>query len=211
MNANDFKKRYGYDLVINDDKTCTILNTPLFPQSSNKSKKLYRHLERACLLDNNAKFPNKVKFSNIEIEGDFDSMYSDFHFDGIYQLLKAEKLNPLVLTFIKPEIYYPSRRNKLPNLIINIYQFDDNGFFEIEDEFEFIEFTFIYYNTKQFTNKRIGLMKEMGLKIEEIIQIPAIPLISIEFDDNGIIKPIGYLERAKGKKLDEIIRSKRYR
>jgi len=210
MNVTDFKKRYGYDLVINDDKTCTILNTPLFPQSSNKSKKLYRDIEIASLIEGNAKFPNKVKFSNIEIEGDFVTMYSDFDFDGIYQLLKDENLNPSILTFIKPEIYYPHRNSKLPNLIINIYQFDNNGKFEIEDEFDFIEIAFIYYNTKQFTNKRIEILKEMGLKTEEIFQIPSTPLLLIEFDDNGIIKPIDYLEKAKGKKLEEITRSKRY-
>ena len=211
MNQSEFKKKYGYEVVHNKEKnTYSIIDTPLYPQSSNKIRKLFTDIERASLFEGGAMFPNKVKFSNIEIEGDFVSMYMDFHFDGMHQLLKDENLNPLLLTFFKPEIYYPKRSSKLPNLIINIYQFDNNGLFEFEDEFEFLDFSFINYNKKQFTKKRLEIMKEMGLKIEEITQIPAIPLLLVKFDNTGIVEPFEYLERAKGKKLEEIISPKHY-
>jgi hypothetical protein len=200
-----FKKKYGYDIVFNDDKTSfVIINTPLYPQSSNKIRKLYRDLERVILIEGNAKFPATIKYTQLEREGDEISIYSDFHFDGIYQLLKEEKLNSQNLIYLKPEIYYPKRTSKLPNLILNLYEFDDNGFFEIEDEYEFLEFSFVYYKTKQFTKKRIELMKEMGLKTNEILQMPSLPLILLEFDEYGNLEPISCFYRAKETKIEDI-------
>jgi hypothetical protein len=205
MFEKDFKKKYGYDIVFDEDKTtCIIINTPLYPQTSKKSRKLYRVLEQVSLIEGNAQFPATIKYTQLEKEGNEVSMYSEFHFDGIYQLLKEEKLNPKNLTYLKPEIYYPDRTSKLPNLILNLYEFDENGFFEIEDEYEFLDFSFVYYKTKQFTKKRIELMKEMGLKTNEIVQLPALPLILLEFDDYGILKPISCFNQAKKTKLENI-------
>ena len=205
MIQKDFKKKYGYDIVFHDNNTtCTIINTPLYPQSSNKIRKLYRDLERVILIEGNAKFPAKIKYTQIEIEGDETNMYFDFHFDGIYQILIEHNLNPKNLIYLKPEIYYPERRSKLPNLILNLYEFDKNGFFDINDEYEFLEFSFIYYRTKQFTKKRIELMKEMGLKTNEILQMPALPLILLEFDDYGNLEPISCFNRAKETKVEDI-------
>jgi hypothetical protein len=205
MTEKEFKKKYGYEIVFNEDnKSCIILGFPLYPQSSNKSKILYQHLELASLIEGNAQFPATINYTQLEREGDEISMYSDFHFDGIYQLLKEEKLNPHNLIYLKPEIYYPERTSKLPNLILNLYEFDENGFFEIEDEYEFLEFSFVYYKTKQFTKKRIEIMKEMGLKTNEIVQIPSLSLILLEFDEYGILKPISCFNQAKKTKLENI-------
>lgn len=205
MIEKEFKKRYGYDIKLNeDDKTYTILNVPLYPQSNKKSRRLYQTLERACLLEGNTKFPNKVDKFQIEICGDEIEKSWKLEFDDVYQVLKLFELNPKNLHFIKLEIIYPKRTSTLPNLIINVYEFNENGTNEIENEFDFLEFSSIYYNKKPFTKKRIEVMKKMGLKINEIVQIPALPMILLEFNEDGILKPIEYLNRAKKKLFEEV-------
>jgi hypothetical protein len=77
----------------------------------------------------------------------------------------------------------------------------EEGGVVIYDEYDMVDFCQIYYNTKQFTDKRIADL-EKYVNTQELFQIPFLPIELVRFDMDNNITP--FLNHELAKNISEL-------
>jgi hypothetical protein len=200
------KYAFGYNCVRSaNNKHFAALQVPQFPQRSKKALKLYHFLESVNLSLGSVVFPAEIKYSRMVIREDLNATLSNLSFNGIFNAISIANIDPERKTFFKVEIKFLNKTDIVPELIIHFYEFDQTEGLLFEDADSFLEFAFITYDsTKIFTEKRMEEMKKRNIPVNELYQVPFMPIERI-YLKNGLIEPIGYFEDAKEYKLEDLI------
>ncbi len=178
-------KRDGFVIVrnlINDEYF--IDNFPPFPNKNRKSKEIFQSVEKLILLERDILFPFKFNITERVVKLSLDTE-EDFSIKGILNLIERDKhLFINTDTFFKIKFSY---EDNYPFLKIIYYTIDnDNGLISCSSFEMLLHIIFINYNTKQFTKKRVDFLKnEVKLNMDEIRQIPLIPVQWLNFDSEG--------------------------
>jgi len=182
----DLQPLFGFD--VNRDENGNIgIDIPCsFPQDNKNCQIFFDKLELIKIDESKIAFPLMLKDWLVTITPDNkETIKKYFEIDGIKRVVEEHKAKLVgKTTFIKPEIYYP-RKSKYPNLIIHFYQLVNDGGVLIDDAYDMVEYCKIfYYDTKQFTKKRIADL-EKYVNTQELFQIPFLPLEIVRFDKIG--------------------------
>lgn len=178
-------QKYGYD-IINEGDDYFITDFPNFPNQNKKSKKLFQLLERKILKEKFIYYP--TKFNIIErVVLLCDETSDSFSFSGIKKLIDNDKsLFIDTKTFFKIKITFIGKDTELRIIYYTIN--NEKGLIDCSSLDMMLNIIFINYNIKQFTQKRIDLLtNKYNLDIDEIKQIPLLPVQWLDFDDNGNI------------------------
>lgn len=157
---------------------------PPFPNKNRKSKEVFQLLEKSILLEKNITFPFKFNITERVVKLCLDTEDS-FSIRGILDLIDRDKhlfINTDTLFKIKF-----SYEDNFPILKIIYYTIDnERGQINCSSLDMLLHIIFINYNQKQFTKKRVDYLEnEVMLNMDEIRQIPLIPVQWLNFDSEG--------------------------
>lgn len=177
--------RNGFSIVgeIKNDEYY-IDDFPSFPNKNKKSKEVFQSLEKLILLERDILFPFKFNITERVVKLSLDTE-EDFSIKGILNLIERDKhLFINTDTFFKIKFSY---EDNYPVLKIIYYTIDnEKGLINCSSLDMLLHIIFINYNTKQFTQKRAGYLEnEYMLNMDEIRQIPLIPVQWLNFDSEG--------------------------
>ncbi|WP_396137541.1 hypothetical protein [Flavobacterium sp.] len=176
-----------------------------FPNQSHECKKLFESIERLFINEVNLKFPLNIKEWKAIIEPTDENISTYYSHDGIKHYMQQHK-NKLIdtITFFKPEVFY-GRNKELPSLILHFYQVNYTGKLNIYNSYGFVNKCHIKYkDIKQLTPDRIESLKQKGINVNWIRNIPLFPAEKIEFDEQDIIMDFKFQELNKSNFNDEI-------
>lgn len=170
----------GYEFI-KDNNINYIDNFPEFPNKNSRSKKTFQTLERIILTEKELEFPLNFNITErvVELHEDTSIYFSTL---GLKKLIDRDKeIFKDTKTFFKIKISWVSN---VVVLVITYYTIDNQkGLINCFSLNDMLDNIFINYNTKQFTTKRNEYLKKFpNLKIDEIKQIPIIPVRWL--DDN---------------------------
>lgn len=179
---------FGFDVNYDENGNIEVNDVCNYPQLSNECISLFYQLEYLKIKDSGILFPCRILHWVITINPINEQTIKDyFQIGGIKKVCQEHK-NKLIgkITFVKPELHYPSM-TKYPNLHIHFYELSDDDGVVIIDDFDMVESFFITYNTNQLTNNRIEELEKL-VNVAELQQMPFLPMEMVRFDDNGDIK-----------------------
>jgi hypothetical protein len=172
----------GYK-VVKDENIHYIDDFPEFPNVNKKSKKKFQSIERIILNEKFICFPLKFNLIErvIQLTEDNEEYFS---FTGIKNRIEKDKLLFVnTKTFFKIKVSFVDNNTELK---IIYYTIDENGLNDCSSMEMMLNIIFIKYNVKQFTPKRVEfLMNVVKLDMEEIRQIPLIPVQWLDYGDDG--------------------------
>ena len=188
---------FGFECVLDDEGLVSVEINCNYPQESSDCRRFYENLEANKINESNITYPIRLSHWTITISPtDKETIMEYFNIDGIKKVVEENKTKLIdKVTFIKGEIFFP-KKSKYPKLAVHFYQVVDENGVLIENSNELIEYCEIYYNTKQFTPKRIADL-EKYVNTQELFQIPFLPIELVRFDDNNNITPFLNHELAK--------------
>jgi hypothetical protein len=173
----------GYK-VVREGEILYIDEFPNFPNQNKKSKEVFQAVERIILNEKFIFFPTKFNITErVVLYAIGTEDY--FSISGIKNLIDRDKLLFIdTKTFFKIKISFI---DSIMELKIIYYTIDDDKGLIYCDSFEnLLEIICIKYNTKQFTPKRVEFLTNVAnLKMNELKQIPIIPVQWLNFDKNG--------------------------
>ena len=173
----------GYKLV-DDGTKYYVDNFPSFPNQNENSKRMFQLLEKNILKEKSIKFPIKLNTTErvLKLSKETEECFS---LSGIINFINTEKkLFTDSNTFFKLKISY---NNDVLELRVFYYTIDnDNGLTNCNSLEDLLNTIFINYDHKQFTKKRVEVLKNyINIDIDLIRQIPLIPVQWLNFDENG--------------------------
>jgi hypothetical protein len=178
-------KLNGFNVVNEVDKSLYYIDEfPEFPNKNKKSKETFQSIEEIILDDKISSFPLKFNITERVVKLCLDTE-EYFSFEGIRELIKRDThLFKNSKTFFKIKFNY---EDNIPILRIIYYTIDDEkGLIDCSSFDMLLDMIFINYNQKQFTKKRIDYLENVvQLNIDEIKQIPIIPVQWLDFDEEG--------------------------
>ena len=160
-----------------------ILDIPPFPQQNILSKKLYNEIEKVNFNYRKIEFPINLVINEIVKEIEYDKI-KNFTFLDIHKLIQDDK-NKFINsnTFVKIQLTY---ENKICKISFFYYTIQENGNFIFNSIDDLIDFIFITYDKKIFSQKFIKFDKKKFKNIPNYIEfIPNIPLQWLEFDEKN--------------------------
>ena len=175
----------GYKLV-NNDTDYYINDFPNFPNQNQKSKKLFQSLERIILLEKEIIYPLKFNLTERVVKL-CDETSEFFSFSGIKKLIDRDKsLFINTKTFFKTKISFVDNNTELKIIYHTID--NDKGLIDCYSSEMLLDIIFINYKLKQFTPRRVEVLTDLyNLDMNEIRQIPLLPVQWLDFDENGDI------------------------
>ena len=177
-----FNAKKGEDGLIDINMTCD------YPQEKRECFEFHQRLELLKIKETNITFPLRLIHWTITINPTNESVIKEyFSLKGIKKIIDENKSKLIgKITFVKTEISYPLKA-KFPNLYVYFHQVVAEGGEYIICDNEMIESCSIHYeNIKQFTKKRIADLKKL-VNVEELQQIPFLPIELISFNELGDI------------------------
>lgn len=173
-------------VVVGDKENDTyyIDDYPPFPNKNKRSKDVFQSIEKIILLEKNISFPFKFNITERVVKLCLDTEES-FSIRGILDLIERDKhLFINTDTFFKIKFSY---EDNFPILKIIYYTIDnEKGQINCSSLDMLLHIIFINYNQKQFTKKRVEYLEnEVMLNMDEIRQIPLIPVQWLNFDSEG--------------------------
>jgi hypothetical protein len=183
----NFTDLFDFEVRHLDDGSVEILDLCAYPQDSKNCFYLHKHLDLHNIYKSGVEFPINLSHWSVNITPDNEEIIKKYYsLDGI-KIILDENIDKLKgeITFFKPEItYFPN--SKFPNLIIHFYQLVNVGGVSIIDELDMFENCLIHYqDTKQFTEDRLEELEKL-VKVDELHQIPFLPIELIQFDEDKI-------------------------
>ena len=175
----------GYKLVKNDTDYY-INDFPNFPNQNQKSKKLFQSLERIILSEKEIIYPLKFNLTERVVKL-CDETSEFFSFSGIKKLIDRDKsLFINTKTFFKTKISFVDNNTELKIIYHTID--NDKGLIDCYSSEMLLDIIFINYKLKQFTPRRVEVLTDLyNLDMNEIRQIPLLPVQWLDFDENGDI------------------------
>ena len=205
-NMRELEDFLGFPARIDREKgTVEFESNCEFPNQSHECKKLFESIERLFINEVNLKFPLNIKEWKAIIEPTDENISTYYSHDGIKHFMQQHK-NKLIntITFFKPEVFY-GRNKELPSLILHFYQVNYTGKLNIYNSYGFVNKCHIKYkDIKQLTPDRIESLKQKGINVNWIRNIPLFPAEKIEFDEQDIIMDFKFQELNKSNFNDEI-------
>jgi hypothetical protein len=182
----------GYKLV-KDDTTYHIEGFPEFPNKNKKSKETFRKLESVILKEEELVFPLKFSITERVVQLSIGTE-EYFSITGIENLINRDKslfLN--TKTFFKIKISFIEN---ITELKIIYYTIDNNkGLIDCNSFEMLLDIISIQYNVKQFTPRRVEFLTDVvKLRMNEIRQIPIIPVQWLRYDVNGNLEEFPNLQ-----------------
>lgn len=175
----------GYKVVKVENKNFKYLDDfPEFPNNDIRSKTTFQDVERVILEEKNIKFPIKFNITERIVKMNIDNE-EYFSLTGIKNLIyKDLHLFRNTTTCLKIRIDYEEDK---PILKIIYYTIDnDNGLNSCLSLEKFLNFIFINYDLKLWTEKRVDYLENVvKLNFKEIKQIPIFPVQWLDFDEDG--------------------------
>jgi uncharacterized protein YdaL len=173
----------GYKLV-DDGTKYYVDNFPSFPNQNENSKRMFQLLEKNILKEKSINFPIKLNTTErvLKLSKETEECFS---LSGIINFINTEKkLFTDSNTFFKLKISY---NNDVLELRVFYYTIDnDNGLTNCNSLEDLLNTIFINYDHKQFTKKRVEVLKNyINIDIDLIRQIPLVPVQWLNFDENG--------------------------
>ncbi|WP_297511719.1 hypothetical protein [Flavobacterium sp.] len=182
------KKKFtinGFDVVKDiENNTHYIDDFPQFPNKNKNSKEIFQIIEQIVLTEKVITFPMKFNMIERVVKLCIDTE-EYFSFEGIKNLIDRDKHLFLgTNTFFKVKFSY---EENFPILKIIYYTIDnDKGQIDCSSMDMLLHIIFINYNQQQFTKKRVDYLENVvGLNMDEIRQIPLLPVQWLNFDENG--------------------------
>jgi hypothetical protein len=175
----------GYKLVKNDTDYY-IDDFPNFPNQNQKSKKLFQSLERIILSEKELIYPLKFNLTERVVKL-CDETSEFFSFSGIKKLIDRDKsLFINTKTFFKTKISFVDNNTELKIIYHTID--NDKGLIDCYSLEMLLDIIFINYKLQQFTPRRVEVLTDIyNLDMNEIRQIPLLPVQWLDFDENGDI------------------------
>ena len=205
-NMRELEDFLGFPARIDKEKgTVEFESNCEFPDQSYECKKLFESIERLFIDEVKLKFPLRIDEWKAIIEPTEENINNYYSHDGIKHFMQEHK-NKLIdtTTFFKPEVFY-SRDQELPNLILHFYQVNYSGKLNIYNSYGFVNKCRIKYkDIKQLTHDRIESLKQKGINVNWIRNIPLFPAEQIKFDEQDIIMDFKFHEMNKSNFSDEI-------
>jgi hypothetical protein len=171
-------------LMIQKKNIYYIDDFPPFPNKNKKSKNTFQSIEQIVLTERDITFPFKFIMTERVVKLCIDTE-EYFSFEGIKNLIDRDKHLFLgTNTFFKVKFSY---EDNFPILKIIYYTIDnEKGQISCSNMDMLLQIIFINYNQKQFTKKRVDYLKNVvQLNMDEIRQIPILPVQWLNFDENG--------------------------
>ena len=192
----------GFDINLDNEGNVIINDMCEYPQLSKNCQTFHNKLELIKIDESKITFPTQLKKWDVTISvTDKESIMEYFKIDGIKKVVEENKSKLIGnFTFIKVEIFFP-KKSKYPKLAVHFYQVVEEGGVVIYDEYDMVDFCQIYYNTKQFTDKRIADL-EKYVNTQELFQIPFLPIELVRFDVDNNITP--FLNHELAKNISEL-------
>jgi len=182
------KKKFtknGFDVIEDTEKKIHYIDDfPEFPNKNIRSKDIFQTIEQIVLTEKYIPFPMKFNMTERVVKLCIDTE-EYFSFEGIKNLINRDKhLFKGTDTFFKVKFSY---EDNSPILKIIYYTIDnDKGQIVCSNMSMLLHIIFINYNQKQFTKKRVDYLENVvGLNMDEIRQIPILPVQWLEFDLDG--------------------------
>jgi hypothetical protein len=177
----------GFECEKTDDGLVSIDVNCAFPQEKKNCLLLYNRLEELMIIDSKIEFPLRLKHWVETINPtDQYTLKNYFRISGIKKIVDENKSKLIgKITFVKPEVQY-SKKGKYPNLHIHFYQVAEDEGVYLTDIQEMIELSSIYYNTKQFTKKRLSDL-EPFINPVELQVMTFFPMELVRFDGEEIL------------------------
>ena len=177
------EKTNEYKLVI-DDSIYYFNDYPDFPNQTKKSKKIFQSLERIILKQKLIWYPSKFNITERVVQLD-DQTREFFSFSGIRKLIDRDKsLFVDTNTFFKLKISFVDNITELKIIYYTIN--NDKGLIDCVSSDMMLDIIFIRYKVFQFTPRRVEVLtNRFNLNMNEIRQIPIIPVQWLNFDENG--------------------------
>jgi hypothetical protein len=172
---------------------------------SDECTKLFESIERLFIDEVKLKFPLQIKEWKAIIKPTDENLSNYYSHDGIKHFIQEHK-NKIIdtTTFFKPEVFY-SRDQELPKLIFHFYQINYTGKLNIYNSYGLVNKCRIKYkDIKQLTPDRKESLKQKGINVNWIRNIPLFPAEQIKFDNQGIIMDFKFQELNKSNFIEEI-------
>ena len=177
--------KYGYDVVEDTEKNIHYIDDyPQFPNKNIRSKYIFQTIEQIVLTEKYIPFPMKFYMTERVVKLCVDTE-EYFSFEGIKNLINKDKhLFIGTDTFFKVKFSY---EENFPILKIIYYTIDnEKGQIDCSSMDMLLHIIFINYNQKQFTKKRVNYLENVvELNMDEIRQIPILPVQWLEYDLDG--------------------------
>jgi hypothetical protein len=175
----------GFDIIEDTEKnTHYITDFPQFPNKNIRSKDIFQTIEQIVLTEKYISFPMKFNIIERVVKLCIDTQ-DYFSFEGIKNLINKDKhLFIGTDTFFKVKFSY---EENFPILKIIYYTIDnEKGQIDCSSMDMLIHIIFINYNQKQFTKRRVNYLQNVvGLNMDEIRQIPILPVQWLEYNLDG--------------------------
>jgi hypothetical protein len=182
------KKKFtknGFDVIEDTEKnTHYITDFPQFPNKNIRSKDIFQTIEQIVLTEKHISFPMKFNIIERVVKLCIDTQ-DYFSFEGIKNLINRDKhLFIGTDTFFKVKFSY---EENFPILKIIYYIIDnEKGQIDCFSMNMLLNIIFINYNQQQFTKRRVNYLQNVvGLNMDEIRQIPILPVQWLNFDKDG--------------------------
>lgn len=196
----------GFPARLNKEKgTVEFDSNCEFPNQSKECTKLFESIERLFIEDGQLKYPLNIEYWKAVFEPTEENIKKYYSPEGI-KIYAQELKNRFIdnTTFLKPEIKY-GKDKVLPNLILHFYQVNYSGKLNIYNSNGFVNKCSIEYkDMKQLTPDRIDSLKQKGINVNWIRNIPLFPAEQIKFDKQDIIMDFKFQELNKSNFIEEI-------
>lgn len=184
---------FGFKVLHNqEEKNYEIFDVPIFPQETIQSKRLYSEIERYNFLTRDVNFPLKLDITERVVEVE-KKVIEFFSMRDLFNVIERDK-NRFINTdtFLKVNLVY---ENKKSILTIIYYTISSEGTTEISSLDKLQDFIFITFNKKKFTKKFITpRSSKYGCVCNDIVNIPLIPLLWLDYDSNNNLKYFEHFE-----------------
>jgi hypothetical protein len=175
----------GFDVIEDTEKKIHYIDDfPQFPNKNIRSKDIFQTIEQIVLTEKHISFPMKFNIIERVVKLCIDTQ-DYFSFEGIKNLIKRDKhLFIGTDTFFKVKFSY---EENFPILKIIYYTIDnEKGQIDCFSMNMLLNIIFINYNQQQFTKRRVNYLQNVvGLNMDEIRQIPILPVQWLNFDKDG--------------------------
>ena len=175
----------GFDVIEDTENNIHYIDDfPQFPNKNIRSKDIFQTIEQIVLTEKHISFPMKFNIIERVVKLCIDTQ-DYFSFDGIKNLINRDKhLFTGTDTFFKVKFSY---EENFPILKIIYYTIDnEKGQIDCSSMDMLLHIIFINYHQKQFTKKRVHYLQNVvGLNMDEIRQIPILPVQWLNFDKDG--------------------------
>ena len=177
--------KFGFDVVEDTKNNIHYIDDfPQFPNKNNRSKDIFQTIEQIVLKEKHITFPMKFNMTERVVKLCFDTE-EYFSFEEIKNLINRDKH-----LFIGTDTFFKVKFNfedNSPILKIIYYTIqNDKGQIDFSSMDMLLNIIFINYNQKQFTQKRVDYLENVvQLNMDEIRQIPILPVQWLDFDLDG--------------------------